>query len=151
MDQDTIQTLVDLLVDLDKADVVVVHDGDTLRYRPRHALTADLTARLKTHKAELLAVLWPPWAVGGGRVDEQDGQNQQDHALEDRHHHELHFEDLVEPGDPCTKCGSLAVWWDFWGNEHCQNCELAGLEASMRLAGRAARLRANTRVNLPLS
>lgn len=66
MDGAMIERLVDLLLALDRAGIVeLVADGDALRYRPRCALTPDLAARLKAHKADLLTVLRPRGAPDG--------------------------------------------------------------------------------------
>lgn len=47
----------DLLMELDGLGIQLEADGDRLRFRPRDAVTADLAARLKAHKAALLALL----------------------------------------------------------------------------------------------
>jgi hypothetical protein len=47
----------ELLSELDRLGVRLEADGDRLRYSPRSALTPELFARLKAHKAELLALL----------------------------------------------------------------------------------------------
>jgi hypothetical protein len=46
-----------LLADLSARGIELRADGDRLRFRPRAAVTPDLAARLKAHKARLLAVL----------------------------------------------------------------------------------------------
>jgi hypothetical protein len=48
-----------LLLDLSRLGIRLEAHGDRLRYFPRSALTPDLLGRLKTHKAELLALLRP--------------------------------------------------------------------------------------------
>jgi hypothetical protein len=50
------------------------------------------------------------------------------------------FDCLPPPGDQCPVCGSLEMWWDILGGEHCQRCERAALERSIQWADRAARL-----------
>jgi hypothetical protein len=78
MDAATIEVLADLIVDLDRAGVQeLVAEGDTLRFRPRSALTPDLVQRLRAHKAELLAALKPPT----GRADTATPR----HPQPDRH------------------------------------------------------------------
>ena len=47
----------DLLIDLTRRGIELVAQEDRLRYRPRSAVTPDLAGRLRTHKAELLAIL----------------------------------------------------------------------------------------------
>jgi hypothetical protein len=49
----------ELLLDLDRLGIQLEADGERLRYFPRSALTPDLLARLKAHKADLLAMLRP--------------------------------------------------------------------------------------------
>ena len=45
-----------LLEDLHARGIDVQVTGDTIRYRPRDAVTPDLVQRLQTHKVELLAM-----------------------------------------------------------------------------------------------
>jgi hypothetical protein len=52
-------TASDLLSDLQRAGVRLEAVGERLRYFPRSAVTPELVARLREHKAELLAVLRP--------------------------------------------------------------------------------------------
>jgi hypothetical protein len=47
----------DLLLELNRQGIRLEANGDRLRYHPQSALTPDLLARLKAHKAELLAIL----------------------------------------------------------------------------------------------
>lgn len=47
----------DLLAELDGLGIQLEAEGDRLRFRPREKVTVDLAARLKTHKAELLAAV----------------------------------------------------------------------------------------------
>lgn len=49
----------ELLLDLGRLGIRLEAHGDRLRYSPRSALTPDLLDRLKSHKAELLALLRP--------------------------------------------------------------------------------------------
>ena len=49
----------DLLAELDGLGIQLKADGERLHYRPRERVTADLAARMKAHKAELLALLNP--------------------------------------------------------------------------------------------
>jgi hypothetical protein len=51
----------DLLAELHNLGIKVQPYGDTLRYRPRDAMTPALLQRLQTHKAELLKMLTLPW------------------------------------------------------------------------------------------
>jgi len=47
----------DLLAELDALGIRLEADGDRLCFRPRDKVTADLAARMKAHKGELLALL----------------------------------------------------------------------------------------------
>lgn len=47
----------ELLFDLDRLGVRLEAAGEQLRFHPRSALTPDLLARLKAHKADVLALL----------------------------------------------------------------------------------------------
>ncbi len=53
----------ELLLDLGRVGILLEADGERLRYCPQSAMTPDLLGRLKTHKAELLALLRPAAAV----------------------------------------------------------------------------------------
>ncbi|QOV89365.1 TubC N-terminal docking domain-related protein [Humisphaera borealis] len=50
----TPDTVEGLLAELDALCIQLHADGDRLCFRPHEAVTADLAARLKTHKAKLL-------------------------------------------------------------------------------------------------
>ncbi len=50
----------DLLAELDALGIHLEADGNRLRFRPRGKVTTDLAARLKAHKAGLLALLQRP-------------------------------------------------------------------------------------------
>lgn len=47
----------------------------------------------------------------------------------------------IDPPPPCPTCGSLELWWDPWGTQHCQICQAAGFRRGQRLADLAPRLR----------
>ena len=49
----------ELLLDLGRLGVRLEVDGERLRFHPRSTVSPDLLSRLKTHKAELLAMLRP--------------------------------------------------------------------------------------------
>ena len=57
----------DLLLDLDRRGIRLEAQGDRLRYHPRSALTPELLARLKAHKADLLAMLRPATKAASAR------------------------------------------------------------------------------------
>jgi hypothetical protein len=50
----------DLLAEMDALGIQLAADGQRLRFRPREKMTVDLAARLKAHKAGLLALLQGP-------------------------------------------------------------------------------------------
>ena len=50
-------TVADLLAELDALGIRLEADGDRLCFRPRDKVTADLAARMKAHKGELLAAV----------------------------------------------------------------------------------------------
>ena len=54
-----------LMADLARLGVRLEAHGDRLRYSPRSAVTPELAARMKSHKAELLAILRPQTDVPG--------------------------------------------------------------------------------------
>ncbi len=117
--------LVDLLVDLDAAGIeqLTVIDGK-LRFRPVERMTPDLLRRLREHKAPLLAHL-----PGGARLPEEpvldgDGWPAGSYTPE-----------------PCAACGALERWQDAIGAWHCQTCDQAGLDRSLRLVEAVNQLR----------
>lgn len=63
----------ELLAELDALGIQLEADGDRLRFRPREKITADLSARMKAHKGELLALL-ATRADLGRRIAEQLAQ-----------------------------------------------------------------------------
>ena len=83
----------ELLADLADAGVVLVADGDRLRFHPKAAMTPELLDRLKEHKPEVMAVMADPWP-----------------AVE------------AEPA-PCPKCGGLALWENPLGRWRCMKCD----------------------------
>ena len=50
------------------------------------------------------------------------------------------WESAIEPPPPCPKCGSLELWQDILGGWHCQHCDGAKFQRSLRLMDQAARL-----------
>ena len=53
----------ELLLDLGRLGIRLEAEGESLLYSPRSALTPDLLARLKAHKADLLAMLRPAQTI----------------------------------------------------------------------------------------
>ena len=68
MDAATMESVVDLTVDLDRAGVQELEaEGNTLRYRPRSAMTPDLRQRLTDLKPDVLAAHRGLGPVNGAR------------------------------------------------------------------------------------
>ena len=91
--------------------------GDRLRYSPRSAVTPELADRMKAHKGELLAIL---------RRDPEAGET--DEGIE-----------VIDPPDPCPKCGTLELWQSLAGNWRCLRCDPP--TKARRPRERAARLK----------
>ena len=104
MNTATIEKLTDLLSHLDCLGVTVVPDGDTLRYRPRSAMTPDLAALLKKYRAELLTALRPPMAP----VEAVEA---------------VLLESSIEPPNPCPDCDGLLFWWNLDNDQRCMICD----------------------------
>ena len=85
--------VLDLLEELAHVGIEIVADGDRLRYRPRSALTPDLTKRVKAYKMDLLAIL---------RLNSSD--------------------DAVDT-ESCEKCKRLMFWWNPLGDRRCIMCD----------------------------
>lgn len=122
---------------------------------PQEALTPERLARLKAHKAGLLALLRPAlrpagpttpaaeadlpgWAAPSGWVELAGGVLVQTVRPEAA---SLDWNGLDEPGEPCGCCGSLDKWEDYNGRRHCGRCEAATLDRARRLTALAAEVR----------
>ena len=136
----------ELITDLARLGIRIEAHGDRLRYSPRSAVTQDLTRRMKAHKGELLAMLrrdpdapaidmndaaavWQaaldrlegdplflPDAMealraADARWDEPEADNTQD------------LIEVIDPPDPCPKCGTLELWQSLVGNWQCLRCD----------------------------
>ncbi len=116
----------ELLADLARLGIEVIAHGDRLRYGPRSAMTPDLAERLRTHKAELLAILRPAVAE---TVAERPA------AVPEP----IWEEDYIDPPDPCSECGTLELWQTLAGNWRCLLCDPP--TTARRLAELAERIR----------
>jgi hypothetical protein len=136
MNAPTVNTLVDLLIDLDRAGVqeLVAADGRLL-YRPRSAVTPDLAERLRTHKAALLAALGPA-APADGPVHEDAAGG---FAEDDSDPAPIGWDSAIDPPEPCGKCGGLVFWWSIRGDRRCVACDPP--LAAVRLLERAETIR----------
>jgi len=100
----------DLLTDLGRLGVELVADGDRLRYRPQSALTPDLADRLRSHKAELLAILGSTVRPEAANLPIGPGAS-------------IRWEESIDPPDPCPGCGGLVFWWNVLGDRRCMKCD----------------------------
>ncbi len=105
----TSEQLTNLLIDLARLGIRLEAHGDRLRYHPRSALTPDLAEQLRTHKAELLAVLGPTVRPEAAKLGVGPT------AL-------LQWEDYIEPPPVCPECGGLTFWWNVLGDRLCMKC-----------------------------
>ena len=152
-----------LMTDLARLGIHIEAHGDRLRYSPRSAVTPDLEHRMKAYKGELLAILrrdpeapaidltdatqvwqaaldrlegdplFPPDVMEGLRAadarwadDPEAGET--DEAIE-----------VIDPPDPCPKCGTLELWQSLAGDWRCLWCDPP--TKARRLRERAARLK----------
>ena len=136
----TIERLADLLIDLDRAGIrELVRDGNTLRFRPRSAVTADLAGRLKAHKPALLAILRPAGAPDGAITTSAAGKGEPAKSRPGAAPEGLRWEDCLDPPDQCPKCGTLELWQTLAGNWRCLRCDPP--TTARRLAELAGRIR----------
>ena len=84
----------ELLDELARRGILLVANGDRLRFHPRDAMTPELLEQLKSHKAEVLAVMDDPWPT----------------------------EDEPWP-EPCPKCFGLELWETMTGRWRCMKCD----------------------------
>ena len=107
----------ELMTDLARLGIHIEAHGDRLRYSPRSAVTPELADRMKAHKGELLAIL---------RRDPEAGDT--DEGIE-----------VIDPPDPCPKCGTLELWQSLAGTWRCLRCDPP--TTARRQRERAARLK----------
>ena len=119
----------DLMTDLARLGIRIEAHGDRLRYSPRSAVTPDLTARMKAHKPELLAILRgdTPEASADDLADEPKADNAEDST------------EVIDPPAPCPKCATLELWQTLAGSWRCLQCDPP--TKAQRLRERAARMR----------
>ena len=82
-----------LLAELARRGIVLVSDGDRLRFHPKAAMTPKLLDRLKEHKPEILEIMADPWPAAE-----------------------------TEPA-PCGKCNGWALWQNPPGRWRCMKCD----------------------------
>lgn len=96
----------ELLLELAGLGILLEAHGDRLRYSPRSALTPDLLTRLKTHKAELLAILRP-----------EAGSTDPVNAVEPLGPDGWPVDCIApEQVTPCATCGSFELWQSAAGD-----------------------------------
>lgn len=127
----------DLLVDCEAHGIRLGLAGDSglTIDAPQAALTPDLLARLKTHKAELLTMLRP----ASDKIDIDLTKEPSGEPAADVSWRAL-FElsptpaelgpdswpaDCIDPDEvtPCPNCGTLELWQTLAGNWRCQRCD----------------------------
>ena len=129
----------ELLANLTRLGIEVVAHEDGLRYRPRSAVTPDLAERLRTHKAELLAILRPAVAPDGATVTPAAGEAEPAERRPGAAPEAIRWEDCLDPPDPCPECGTLELWQTLAGNWRCLRCDPP--TTARRLAELAGRIR----------
>ncbi len=142
--------IADLLADCDAHGIRlgIADDNGLAIDAPKDALTPDLIARMKAHKADLLAVLRP--APDPAPVNQTDAAAVWQAALDRLESDPLFppdvMEDLraadavwadypeageledegievIDPPDPCAECGTLELWQTLAGNWRCLRCD----------------------------
>jgi hypothetical protein len=109
---------------------------------PKGVITPDLLAELRRHKASLIEIL----QKGGSGPAAQQSRSAPDDSITPSTVTDsdvVPWEECIEPPDPCPKCGSLMIWWDVLGGQHCMNCEKPkyAVEKAAELQELAKRLR----------
>jgi hypothetical protein len=85
---------------------------------PQGAIESDLLDQFRQHKASLLDML-QGGRPGTGTAPLPAEPNDVIPPSADI----APWEECVKPPDPCPKCGSLMMWWDALGGQHCMMCE----------------------------
>jgi hypothetical protein len=110
----------ELLADLARLGIRLDACGDQLRFHPRSALQPDLLARLKTHKAEILAILRPHTATKSPTTLAPA------YSLA-----KFDWSSGYCPGQPVIRkgvrhkresCPSRQSWRHIWGDFYCLDC-----------------------------
>ena len=133
-------TATTLIKDLARLGIQLKADGERLRYSPRSAVTPDLAAQMKYHKAGLLALLRNPTDVP--EIDPTNAAAVWQAALDRLEGSAPHCDPATEPDfgppgpdgwpascidpdelTPCPECDTLELWQSLAGNWHCQNCD----------------------------
>ena len=134
------------------AGLVIVAEGDRLRFHPRDRMTVGLADRLREHKAAILTALAAESAGSGADLDAEPLPEWADPALWvetpdgalvriDCEPATQWDEAAGDGGEPCAKCGSLEWWTDGLNRQRCGRCEREALDRALRLRARAAQKR----------
>ena len=131
-------------------DILLSISGENLSVdAPESALTPDLLDGLRQHKASLLTMLRRSEGESGPAAPSpsHSGLSTTAFPLTPADMEIVPWEECVEPREPCRACGSLVLWWDFFGNLHCTACDPGKslFEKSSKLLGKASALRAKAR------
>lgn len=122
-------------------------DGGLSIDAPQAALTPELVAQLKAHKAELLALL------AERAIAQQSDDKPREKAAEAQPQEPSEPPllgpdgwpaDTVELPAACRTCGGIDLWWDWHDEPHCRGCHPPRYTAP-ELQKLAARLRAKAR------
>ena len=105
---------------------------------PQGAIEPNLLAQFRQHKVSLLDMLHkgqPGTGTAPLPADPNDAIPPKMGMA--------HWEECVEPPDPCPKCGNLMIWWDVLGGQHCMICDKPtySIEKAAELQELAKRLR----------
>ena len=111
-----------LLLELARRNVGLTAEGDRLRYSPRSALTAELIAQLKEHKAAVLAIVLRDDAVASS---DHEGHVAPNEGATGEHRSTSNWDTAIEPPPPCPRCGTLCMWWNHQGKARCMDCDPA--------------------------
>jgi hypothetical protein len=149
MDAATMNVLVELVLDLDRAGIrQLVPEGDRLRFGPRAALTVDLAERLKAHKAGLLTVLRPAGALGDGDLAALANPAAIPNNSSAAGPARAGWDDnVIDWPDPCPGCGGLIFWWNALGDRRCLRCDSPN--ATIRLLEKTERIRRRSGIPSP--
>ena len=118
-------TALELLESLQQNGIELTAAGDKLRYRPKSAVPPELVEVMRSHKAELLALI-----------------NARDWQLGDP----IEWDAEPEPID-CEKCQRFDCWWDATGRRRCLTCDPP--TASRRWLAICEKIRAKRRKGRP--
>ena len=89
---------------------------------PQGAIEPYILAQFRQHKGSLLDIL----KTGGSGPLARQTNGDPDNATTPSMATDtdiVPWEECIEPPDPCPKCGSLMIWWDASGGQHCMICD----------------------------